>query len=194
MSAGRLGHAIGAGVALITAMCLARPVSAQSLTPLVGRWLLDRGASDDPMRAADSVAAAFSFVTRSMVRAKLRTLARAWPSVTIARSATGALAVWTDGPRVDLPLTDSTVAWQNEEGRTMQAAARVDSVAPTDVREASALDGVLVLRMLAPDGGERRIIVGAVRSVPRTLVVHVRVMAPRMPRPLRYRLVYRLTA
>lgn len=73
----------------------------------------------------------------------------------------------------------------------MRAALRRDSVVPADLGPpASPPREVLVLRMLAPDGGERRHVL-VLDGDGATLVLHVRIASPRLARAVRYRLVHR---
>lgn len=167
-------------------------VRGQSLDPLVGRWSLDSAKSDDPTKAVDSVAARMPFLARGMVRGRLRRVVASWPSLVIGRSALGVRVALPGEAPIDAPLAGPAVPWENGEGRAMCAAARLQGVAPADRIGTTPLDGaVLVVRLAADDGAERRQLFARASDAPDRLVMEVRMVAPRLPRPIAYQLVYR---
>jgi hypothetical protein len=158
----------------LPAILMMLAVSAFADERLAGSWTLDRSRSDDIDKTINETVRKMNVFTRGIARGRLRRTNPAYANVEISFS--DADARITAGPaRVVLPLTGAPVRWKRGDGETFTVTGKLQS-------------GTYVETFEAKDG--RRTNVFSVAADGR-LTMSVTVTSPRLPAPLRYKLVYR---
>ena len=150
----------------------AQPVAANDR--LAGTWNLERSASDDINAAINETVRKMNVLVRSVARNRLRKTNPAYSRITIAFTATDARISAGPGEPVVLPLSGKAIRWKRSDGEvftvsgSMRGGSFVETFEAKDGRRTNSFSL----------GGDR-------------LMLNVSVTSPRLPSPLRYRLVYR---
>jgi hypothetical protein len=145
------------------------------VTPFVGTYALDEAASDDMAEAFEPAIREMSMVVRPLARRRVRDI-RPDASTRFEHSAEGLIVQSGERTPVTLPPNGDPVERTTGEGDTVRLSVRVEG-------------DVLRLRM----EGERGRSTSEYRLSPdgETLTVVTTLDFDRLPRPVRYRLVYR---
>lgn len=151
------------------------PAAAQANDALKGTFTLNRQASDDVNAAINQAVQRMNFVTRPVARGRLRNTNQPYQRIVIDWSG-GNVSVTTDAraPIVS-PAAGTAVAWRREDGEQFQLTQRWEG-------------GKLHQRFSADDGSRENVF--SVSPDGQTMTMEVTVTSPRLPQPLRYKLVY----
>lgn len=162
---------------------VAAPVP-DDLTRLTGRFVRDDAASDDVAAAIDRAVAAMHFVTRPIGRSRLRATNQAPRDVRFALPADSIVILFAGQPELRARRDGSPREWRNAAGEpfTVRLSASVGSDGSVSVTQS----------FDAEDG--RRENAWRLDARGQTLTLDVTVRSPRLPHPLRYRLVFRRSA
>jgi hypothetical protein len=144
-----------------------------AVSPLDGRYALDKARSASVDKAIDETVAKMNFVTRSVARSRLAKTNTPPAKVNI---------VVADRVEIDLgakPVSMSpdgkAVAWTRPDGETFQVSVRQEG--ERLIEQFQGADGSRRNTFSLLDGGK-------------ALAMDVQVESPKLPQPLRYRLVY----
>jgi hypothetical protein len=144
---------------------------------LAGRWTLDRQRSEDIGKAIEETIRTMNFVTRPVARGRLRKTNPAYTSISLAFTAAQARITAGPGAPIILPASGAPVRWKREDGETFTVSGKLQN--GTYVETFEAKDGRRTNAFSPTSDG--------------TLTMHVTVTSPRLPTPLRYKLVYKRT-
>ncbi len=162
---------------LLALAALALPLAGASAQEpnLRGTYTLDRARSDDVNRAIETAVARMSFVTRPIARGRLRRTNQPYQRIVI--NFTPAEVTTTIDTRrpITSPASGQAVKWTREDGEVLDLSTEWEN-------------GQLVQTFRAEDG--TRANTYSISSDGRVLTMNVTITSPRLPQPLRYKLVY----
>jgi hypothetical protein len=143
--------------------------------PLAGHYRLDAKASDNVGAAIESQTASMNFITRPIARGRLKKTNPAYDSIVIAFPAPNTSITLDQRKPIVFPSNGTAVKWTREDGEKFDVSGKEANGALTQVFVAE--DGRRTnVYTLSPDG--------------RTMTLNVTVESPRLPKPVRYKLVY----
>src|SRR5690349_12886030 len=165
---------LGAGA--IATVALPRATFAQAGT-IAGTYVLDRKASDDVEKAIQAAVKDMNFVTRPIARGRLNKTNKPYERVTIATSGANTVVTIDTLPPRQAPSNGTAIDWKRPaDGEKMKLSMKwdgghlVETFKPEDGQRVNEY-------VLSPDGA--------------TLTMHVTLTSPRLPKPVKYNLVYR---
>lgn len=169
----------------LVSLCFVSALPAQDVADrLAGRWLLEPAASDDIAAAVDRAVAPLNFVVRPVARRRLQAVNRPASHIDVTVGRDTIVLAWAGEPPATARRDGTAAPYRDGRGERLSlrvAVARTDAD-PVLLREQyDAPDGIRTNRWSLAPAGDR---VGIV----------VEVASPRLPAPLRYRLVYRRAA
>ena len=143
--------------------------------PRSGHYALDRGSSDDVDQAIERTVKKMNFITRPIARSRLKKTNPAYSSITLNFTSSNAHITAGPGPEVVLPNSGAAVKWRRSDGETFTVTGKPQG--GTYVETFAADDGRRTNTFSWDDAGR--------------LTMNVTVTSPRLPAPLKYKLVYR---
>lgn len=145
------------------------------LDAFVGDYVFDSERSDDIGKAINAGIDGMSFITKPIARRRLKATNDPYASVAIARSAVGIATAYDGRAWIQSPEDGTAIKWTREDGEVLDlsTAMKGDTLVQTFVADDGSRENDFTL---SPDG--------------RTLNLDVTIRSPRLPRPVRYRLVY----
>jgi hypothetical protein len=155
--------------------------TSRSAESLVGRFALDSAASDDVAAAIQRAVAEMSFVTRGIGRSRLRATNQPPADVRFALPPDSIVIHYAGQPELRATRDGSPREWRNAAGEPFQARVTLSPAADGSAMVQQSFD--------ADDG--RRENVWRLDAAGTTLTLEVTVRSPRLPQPLRYRLMFR---
>jgi hypothetical protein len=160
-------------IALLLPFVVAAPADAQPA--LQGTFILTSAGSDNVAAVIDAAVARVNITSRAVVRGWLRRTNEPYRHIVIA-VAGGHVSMTFDQRRpLVTPADGAPVDWMREDGEKLKVATRLD-------------DGRIIQTFDAEDG--KRVNVYSLSPDGRALTLGVTVTAPRLPRPMTYKLVY----
>lgn len=160
-------------VSLLAAVAF--PLAARAQEGLNGSYTLNAAQSDDINRAIETAVARMNFITRPIARGRLRKTNPRYNRLVLSHNAQQVAVTFDQRRPVESPANGQVIKWTREDGEkfdlstTWQGNDLVQTFQAEDGRRVNNYT-------LSPDG--------------RTLTMNVTITSPRLPQPLRYKLVY----
>jgi len=164
-------------IPLLLLLAIVPAAEAQSAA-FEGSFSLVPARSDDINRAIGRAVAGLNFAFRPIARSRLRRANTPYAAVMIERRGTDVAIGLDAGDAIVTPASGAPVRWRRPDGEVLQVSTAWEG-------------GRLRQSFVAEDG--RRDNLYSVSEDGRLLTMDVTVSSPRLPEPLRYRLVYRRT-
>ena len=152
-------------------LCLGAAATAGSVFD--GRYALDKSRSANVEKAIGEATESMNFVTRPIARSRLGKTNQTSAGVSIA--VTDRIEVDFGTKPISAPLDGAAVPWTRPDGETFQVRAGIDP-------------DKLVETFQGKDGSRRNTF--SLLDGGKSLAMDVQVDSPRLPKPVRYRLVY----
>ena len=159
----------------VTLLVAALPATGLAQTQLNGTYTLNRQASDDVASAINATVARMNFITRPIARGRLRSTNQPYQRVVINYSPTQVSLAFDQRAPIVTPGNGTPTAWRREDGETLQVSTEWEN-------------GRLEQTFRAEDGTRENDFTLSEDGA--TLTMHVTITSPRLPQPLRYKLVY----
>ena len=164
------------GGAAVATIALPRVAVAQAGT-IAGTYVLDRKASDNVEKAIQAAVKDMNFITKPIARGRLNKTNQPYQRVIIATAGANTVITIDSLPPRQAPSNGTPIDWKRPaDGEKMKLSMKwdgghlVETFKPEDGQRVNEY-------VLSPDGS--------------TLTMHVTITSPRLPKPLKYNLVYR---
>lgn len=145
---------------------------AWAASPLDGPWTLDKARSANVDQAIEAVVAKMNFMIRPVARSRLSKTNAPIPVLAIATADRTEIDLGTESVRA--PSDGKAVTWTRPDGETFQVSIHQE--------------GERLVEFFQGKDGTRRNTFGLLDA--KTLAMDVQVESPKLPEPVRYRLVY----
>jgi hypothetical protein len=162
-------------VASLFALGMGAAVGSEQQAKLDGVYSLNAAASDDIKAAIDKGTADMNFLIRGIARDRIAETNPAYKQVEISRDESTVSVQFDKGNPIKVPLDGSVGHWTSEDGTKDDVTAKLS-------------DAKLVL--LFKGGGGQRVDTFDLAPDGKTLQLHIKITASRMPAPVAYKLVY----
>ena len=159
---------------LLAVLAVPAAASAQE-SSMRGTFAIDRAHSDDVNRAIETAVARMSFVTRPIARGRLRRTNAPDQRITINFTPAEVTTTIDQRRPITSPANGHTVKWTREDGEVLDLSTAWEN-------------GNLVQTFRAEDGTRQNSY--SISGDGRVLTMNVTITSPRLPQPLRYKLVY----
>jgi hypothetical protein len=164
-------------VALVFALAaaLVPAVGSAQEASMRGTWTLNRQASDNITTAINTAVSRMNFVTRPIARGRLTRTNAPYARVEIGYTGERVTLKFDQRAEMVTPSNGTPIQWRREDGEMFALSTEWEN-------------GRLEQTFRADDG--QRVNVFSVSEDGNTLTLNVTVSSPRLPQPLRYKLVY----
>jgi hypothetical protein len=164
-----------AALTFALAAALLPSVASAQQASMRGTWTLNRQASDNIATAINAAVGRMNFVTRPIARGRLTRTNAPYARVEISYTQERVTLKFDERAPMVTPSNGTPIQWRREDGEMFALSTEWEN-------------GRLEQTFRAEDG--QRVNVFSVSEDGNTLTLNVTVSSPRLPQPLRYKLVY----